>query len=78
MIQVKAPDGQVLVLKMGASATIGSLHARISRQLGTTAFEIRSAFPHRAYTGKHRWPPGSASGTWHAMECRHEPTRLGL
>lgn len=50
-VQVKNADGQVLVFKLSATSTIGALHAKIARFRSGTAFEIRSAFPARAYTG---------------------------
>lgn|ERR1719323_2060003 len=49
-VQVKNADGQVLVFKLSATSTIGALHAKIARFRSGTAFEIRSAFPARAYT----------------------------
>ena len=49
-LQVKTPAGHTLVLAMRGEATLARLHARIASQLGSTKFQIRSAFPPRAYT----------------------------
>ena len=53
-VQVRAPNGDKFIVKLGYDATVGDLRAEIDAHRGAAsplapAFEIRTAFPARAY-----------------------------